>query len=131
MTLISFSALDVMEEPFTHTDGNCQGYARARTFAVSPVAALPHKTLFHELAHIVLGHTLEDVFSDTELTPRNLREVEAESVALVLLDSLGLPGGDYCRGYIQNWLKADVIPEKSAQKIFAAADKVLKAGSCQ
>jgi hypothetical protein len=39
------------------TDGNCQGYARQRTIAVSPLAELPEKTRFHELAHVVLGHT--------------------------------------------------------------------------
>jgi hypothetical protein len=27
------------------------------------------------------------------------------------------------------WLKNDVIPEKSAQRIFGAADRILKAGS--
>jgi hypothetical protein len=47
----------ITEEPFTTTDGNCQGYARQRTIAVSPLAELPHKTRFHELAHVLLGHT--------------------------------------------------------------------------
>jgi hypothetical protein len=54
-----------------------------------------------------------------------LKEVEAESVALLCLESLGMDGAEYCRGYIQNWLH--VIPERSAQRIFAAADKILKA----
>jgi hypothetical protein len=64
--------------------------------------------------------------ADTETTPRNLREVEAETVALLCCESLGLEGADYCRGYIQNWLyqgvgfDAGAIPEKSAQKIFRA-----------
>jgi hypothetical protein len=35
-------------------------------------------------------------------TPRNLREVEAESVAMLLCESLGLPGAASSRGYIQN-----------------------------
>jgi hypothetical protein len=29
---------------------------------------------------------------------------------------------------IQHYLKGDTIPEKSAQRIFGAADKILKAG---
>jgi hypothetical protein len=66
--------------------------------------------------------------SDTEYTPKNLREAEAESVALICCESLGLPGAEFCRGYIQNWLNGDVIPEKSAQKIFHAADQILRAG---
>ena len=34
----ALETLGIMEEPFTATDGNCQGYARQRTIAVSPVA---------------------------------------------------------------------------------------------
>ncbi len=39
-----------------------------------------------------------------------------------------MDGAEYCRGYIQNWLAGAEIPERSAQRIFAAADKILKAG---
>jgi antirestriction protein ArdC len=92
---------------------------------------MPHKTLFHELAHIELGHTAELDFQDSEQTPRNLREAEAEAVAMLLCESLSLPGAEFCRGYIQNWLKGDVIPEKSAMKIFGAADRILRAGQEQ
>ncbi len=97
--------------------------------AVSPIAALPHKTLFHELAHVLLGHTTEGgQLVDDERTPRNLREVEAESVALLCCESLGLEGAAECRGYIQHWLRGEIIPERSAQKIFKVADQILRAG---
>ena len=89
---------------------------------------MPHKTLFHELAHIELGHTVESDFSDSEITPRSLREAEAEAVAMLLCESLQLPGVEYSRGYIQSWLSGYAIPEKSAMKIFGAADRILKAG---
>jgi antirestriction protein ArdC len=125
-------ALNIIEEPFTMTDGNCQGYARQRTIAVSPLAQLPAKTRFHELAHVVLGHTSESAeLTDSELTPRSLREVEAEAVALVCLEALGQPGANHCRGYIQAWnarLGSEPIPERSAQRIFKAADAILRAG---
>src|SRR4030095_4995087 len=102
---------------------------KQRSIAVSPLAQLPHKTLFHELAHVILGHTSEADFSDTERTPKNLREVEAEAVALLCCEALDLEGAEFCRGYIQNWLKGDAaIPEKNAQKILKAADQILKAG---
>jgi hypothetical protein len=102
--------------------------------AVSPIAELPHKTRFHELAHVVLGHTSEAAagLSDSDLTPRSLREVEAEAVALVCLEALGLPGAEHCRGYLQHWSErrgAEPIPERSAQPIFKAADQILKAGT--
>src|ERR1700704_1029456 len=130
----ALAALDIEQITFTDTDGNCQGYAKKRQIAIHPVAQLPHKTLFHEAAHVVLGHTAEGDFADTETTPRNLREVEAEAVALLCCESLGLEGADYCRGYIQNWIyqgvgySAEAIPEKSAQKIFRAADQIIRAG---
>ena len=83
--------------------------------------------------HVLLDHTSEaDAgLSDSELTPHSLREVEAEAVALVCLEALALPGADHCRGYIQVWnqqLGAEPIPERSAQRIFKAADQILKAG---
>ena len=49
-------------------------------------------------------------------------------MAMLLCESLELPGAEYSRGYIQNWLKGDVIPERSAQKIFGATDRILRAG---
>ena len=130
----ALEALGIDQISFTETDGNCQGYARKRQIAINPVAQLPHKTLFHELAHVILGHTSEADFTDTERTPKNLREVEAEAVALLCCEALNLEGAEFCRGYIQNWLSSaigyngDGIPEKSAQKIFRAADQMLRAG---
>lgn len=125
----ALAALDITEEPFAHLDGNTQGYAKGRTIAVSPLADLPYKTRFHELAHVVLGHTAESMLHDDERTPRSLREVEAESVALLCVDALGLPGADYSRGYIQSWnASGEPVPERSAQRIFKAADQILRAG---
>jgi hypothetical protein len=67
--------------------------------------------------------------SDEEITPRDLRGVEAESVALLCLLALGLPGAEFSRGYIQSWWGAgNPIPERSAQRILKAADQILKAG---
>ena len=44
------------------------------------------------------------------------------------LEALDLPGAEYCRGYVQNWIGGNPIPEKSAPKILVAAGKILKAG---
>jgi hypothetical protein len=67
--------------------------------------------------------------SDSESTPRDIREVEAESVAYILCSLLELPGLTESRGYIQSWLSGAEISDKSAQRIFSAADKILKAGA--
>jgi hypothetical protein len=133
----ALATLKIEEKPFTMLDGNVQGYASGDSIAINPVAALPHKTTFHECAHIVLGHTKEHLagqLSDSEMTPRTLREVEAESVAYILCETLNLPGSAESRNYIQHWLAqhgGQEIPEKSAQRIFKAADTILKAGQAK
>lgn len=127
---LALHTLGITREPFRHLDGNCQGYAHGRSVAVSPLAFLPHRTLFHELAHVVLGHCAESLSmsDDDAATPRDLREVEAECVAMLCSSSLGMPGEDYSRGYIQHWMKSGEIPERSVHRIFKAADTILKSG---
>ncbi len=48
----ALSTLSISEVPFEHMDGNCMGYARRREIAISPLNQMPHKTTFHELAHL-------------------------------------------------------------------------------
>jgi antirestriction protein ArdC len=124
----ALTALDIREVAFTDLDGNTLGYARGREIAINPLGPMPHETTFHEMAHILIGHGGEGELRDNRLLERNLKEVEAESVALLCCESLGLPGAEYARGYIQAWLRGEEIPEKSAQRIFHAADQILRAG---
>jgi antirestriction protein ArdC len=126
----ALAALDIRRTAFGMPDGNLQGYAMKREVAINPLAELQQSTLFHEVAHIVLGHTAEgSVNSDSsDRTPRNIRELEAECVALLCCESLDVPGAAESRGYIQSWFKGHEVPERSAQRIFHAADTILKAG---
>ena len=124
----ALAALNITEEYFALANGNVQGYAQLRTIAVNPVAELPHKTRFHEIAHVVLGHTTEGLVTDSEFTPRDVREVEAEGVAYLLCALLDLPGLKESRGYIQSWLEGAEITDKTAQRIFSAANKIIEAG---
>jgi antirestriction protein ArdC len=125
----ALAALAVEEIPFTDLDGNAQGYAEGRKVAINPIAELPQKTLFHELGHVLLGHTAQAATADGERLPRKLEEAEAEAVALICCDSLGLMGAEFCRGYIQEWLGAgNPIPESSAKRIFHAAEEILRGG---
>lgn len=125
---LAMAAFGINEIPFEILDGNCQGYASQNKIAINPLAVLPHKTRFHEMAHVILGHTAETSMQDDERTPRNLREVEAESIAYILCSLLDLPGQEEARGYVQVWLGDEPIAEKTARRIFSAADKLLKAG---
>lgn len=125
------TALDnllIIEEKFQYPSGNCQGYAKEGIIAINPVAQYPHKTRFHEIAHNVLGHCSEGTLSDDDRTPKDIKEVEAESVAYILCQVLGLSGAEDSRGYVQHWLLNQEISDKSAAKIFSTADKILKAG---
>lgn len=128
----ALQALEIERVPFTHTDGNSQGYAQNRNVAINPVAQHPTRTLFHEIAHVVLGHTLESTSNDSgELTPRDIRELEAEATSYLVSASLGISSEteqSHSRAYIKHWYESNEVPEASAKRIFAATDKILKAG---
>jgi len=132
----ALAKLGIKEVAFEHTDGNCQGFARPRMgeVAVNPLAAMPWKTLFHEMAHCLLhGETLDAQFVDGGVINRSIQEAEAEAVAMLCCATLGLPGVEEARGYIQDWLESssdrETFIKKSASRVFSAADKILKAGS--
>jgi len=126
----ALASLHVTEIPFDAMNGNVMGFARDRSIAINPLNPMPHKTRFHELGHVLLGHTSEGTLNDDERTPRNLRECEAESVALLCCAALNLPGAEFSRGYIQAyWGIGNPIPERSAQRILKIANQILKAGS--
>jgi hypothetical protein len=126
----ALQSLDITRTVFDEINGNIQGFAHQREIAVSPIAELPVKTTLHEIAHVVLGHTTSQKLVDLEHMDRNIREVEAESVALICCESLGLEGAEAARGYIQHWLRGEKgIPNQSAARIFSAAQTILKAGS--
>lgn len=130
----ALKSLAVKREKFKHTDGNTQGYSfenekKGKVFAINPAAVYPTKTLFHELAHLVLGHCkgLED---GKPVCDRHIAEVQAEAVAYLVAKELELldwaPAES--RGYIQHWLGSDEVEEKAISQIFAAVNKILVAG---
>lgn len=126
--------LGVERVTFEMPSGNCQGYATRRNgqlqVAISPVAAMPHKTFFHEVAHCLLhfGEADGQIVDSDELSTAE-REMEAEATAMLCLDALDLPGAEYCRGYIQNWARGREITDKMARRVISAAEKILKAGA--
>ena len=64
--------------------------------------------------------------NDGALTPRNLRECEAEAVAMRCCAALGLPGVEFGGTYIRHWWGAGKIPRRSAQRIQKAVDQILR-----
>lgn len=122
--------LDVSLVDYTDVNGNCQGYAFGRKVAVNPLAVHPVKTLVHEMAHVLLGHTGEGGrMVDGETLSQGIVEAEAEAVALLVTDALGVAGETaYSRGYIQHWLNGQQLSEAHVRRIFRVADQVLAAG---
>lgn len=130
--------LSIEQVPFDYprfvSKPNTQGYAVGNTFAISKIAEAPFATGMHETAHIVLGHTFKDKeqweIVDGVTRERTLQEVEAESVAYLTLAILGVTEHQQeMRGYIQHYLQGSPIPDDSVKRIFAAVDKILKAGA--
>ena len=127
---VALENLNIKRVAFELVEGNVQGYAKAgREIAINPVAEMPHKTFFHELGHVLLGHCDgESALVDSVTTERNIKEVEAESVALCCMLALGIEGIEYPRGYIKNWLRGQEFPTDSIKKVFKVTDAILKAG---
>ena len=130
----ALATLGITEHDFAHMNGNVQGYAipNEKTLAINPLAALPWKTTFHELAHCIL-HSTEAQMADGEMLEKCIKEAEAESVAYLCCATLELPGLEQSRAYIQNWLNSTEpyleFRKKSAARVFATANKILKAGT--
>lgn len=127
--------LGVTEVPFENLNGNTQGYAIPvrKVVSVSPLARMPHKTLYHELAHCLL-HSKEGELACLVDLDKSIIEAEAEATAFLCCAALGQPGLEQARGYVQNWLSSDTSREefkKSAGRVFSAANRILKAGTCE
>lgn len=121
--------LGIERVPFTMINGNTQGYSIERKIAVSPVAKYPVKTLFHELGHVMLGHTTECPKGETPCS-RGISEFQAEAVAHLLAHELDLDQWNPAesRAYIQDWLAGEEVTERHVRAVFSAADKILRAG---
>jgi antirestriction protein ArdC len=130
----ALASLGITEQDFNSMSGNAQGYAipNEKKLAINPLAALPWKTTFHEMAHCLL-HSTEAQMADGEMLQRCIKEAEAESVAYLCCATLELPGLEQSRAYIQHWLGSEEQSEEfkkmSAARVFAAANKILKAGA--
>ncbi len=128
-------ALGIEQVPYEELVANSQGYSFKDKLAINPLAEYPLKTMAHELAHIILGHTKEasTIQADGADLPRNLQEFQAEAVAFILMNEAGaVDGNDWnrssSRAYIQGWLSGDKPNDKDIRPVFKAVDNLLKAG---
>ena len=77
------------------------------------------KTLLHEWAHVELAH-------DTRDLARPIKEVEAESVAYLLSQSVGLDSGAYSVPYVANWARGDVeVVRTTAEQVLTTTKRLV------
>ncbi len=66
------------------------------------------KTMIHEIAHAFL----HDYFTGAEKDAgKNAKEVQAESIAYIVCNELGVDTSDYSFGYIATWSKGSEVKE--------------------
>ena len=122
-------AAQVKAQGFALERGDCQGRNGYTDFGSHTVRvrddvdeAQATKTLAHELAHIRLGH------SGCIFEPRSRAEVEAESVAYVVIRASGGGSDAYSFPYVAHWSGGD--PAKvleTAERVQTAARSILEA----
>lgn len=126
----ALATLAIRQVPFRELNGNVQGYAVEREIAINPLAVHPEKTLFHELGHVVLGHTVARSHGEYA-SHRGLMEVQAEATAYLSINELGRMDADmaaHSRGYIRHWVQDERPSERHIRLVFAATDQILRAG---
>jgi len=69
------------------------------------------KTLIHEIAHAGLHDRRSRDGQDKSAVDRRTAEVEAESIAFVVCNYLGIDSSDYTFGYIAGWSSGKETPE--------------------
>lgn len=124
----ALTTLDIRRSNFELLDGNTQGYSWNREFAINPVAADPVRTTFHEIGHIVLGHTAA---APDAAIHRGEREFQAEATAYLSLnelDRLTPEMASHSRGYVQHWLREQRPSDLAIRQVFKATDAILRAG---
>lgn len=126
----ALSRLGIKQAVFESTNGNLQGYSHGLEFAINPVAANPTKTRFHELAHIVLGHTLPHHFEEYQ-AHRGVLEFQAEATAYLCMNELEVMDDETAsvsRAYIKHWLADEQPPDQAIRQVFVAVDRILRSG---
>jgi hypothetical protein len=66
------------------------------------------KTLAHEIAHIRAEHGTRFLGSDGRVTCRQIAEVEAESIAILVLSAQGMSTEEYTVPHAASWASGDV-----------------------
>ncbi|MGW5074043.1 hypothetical protein [Rhodococcus sp. NPDC004095] len=123
-----FEQNSIIEEPFIHDDGNCQGYSYGNIVAVNPIAKFPDKTRLHEAAHILAGHTKPE-FHEEYVKHRGRAEWVVDTAAHIALKMAGLTylmSEAESRAYADRWTGGQKPPEEDCKQAISIGEKLLK-----
>ena len=128
-TLWDALAAQVASAGYRLSRGECPGVNGRTNFAERTVVVAEHlsgrqadKTLCHELAHVCL-HDATRVHAD-----RDLAEIEAESVAFIVCNAMGIDTAAYTLPYVAGWAGGDVERlRRTAERVVTTAQAVLAA----
>jgi len=118
----SISQFPIYFDDFNNAKAN--GYCDFGTDEIHIKNSLPAaqklKTIIHEVAHSLLH-------KDSDLS-KELKEIEAESVAFVVSNNIGLDSSEYSFGYLASWSKEKDIKELKPllERIHKTATNILK-----
>ncbi len=116
------------EFEFKDIQGGSKGYySAAKNLIVIKTGmsdAQTLKTAFHETAHNLLHDPNKKIV--TVKSPRNEKEVQAESVAFMVAEKFGIDTSEYSFPYIASWSEGKQLEQlkNSLQEIQAAAKKI-------
>ncbi|MCT3296103.1 ArdC-like ssDNA-binding domain-containing protein [Lactiplantibacillus pentosus] len=118
--------LKVSEVPLATLNG-AKGYFQPSTNEIviggdEPDNALRLKTLYHEYAHSQL-HGLKSAFKDR---PRAYQETQAEAVAYVAMQNIGVDTSNYSLGYVATWAKDTAVIHSALSEIQQVSNKVIE-----
>lgn len=107
--------------------GGAKGYFQLNTNEIviggdEPDNALKLKTLYHEYAHSQL-HGLKSAFKDR---PRAYQETQAEAVAYVAMQNIGVDTSNYSLGYVATWAKDKAVIHSALSEIQQVSNKVIE-----
>lgn len=118
--------LKASEVPLETLNG-AKGYFQPSTNEIviggdEPDNALKLKTLYHEYAHSQL-HGLKSAFKDR---PRAYQETQAEAVAYVAMQNIGVDTSNYSLGYVATWAKDKAVIHSALSEIQQVSNKVIE-----